>query len=153
MSAKRARFAIALVVAAGLMALLVALSLRGSLEHFVGPSQLVANGERYALNGTIVKGYAADPAARADSPEGLRFLVADKTDRTKQTPVVYRGLVPDTFQPGIEVVVKGTYGTDGVFVAEHDALTTLCPSKFQSARDQGKRHPANTPIDAPEPVA
>ncbi|HEV2954398.1 MAG TPA: cytochrome c maturation protein CcmE [Candidatus Dormibacteraeota bacterium] len=46
-------------------------------------------------------------------------------------PVVYRGVVPDIFQPGISVVVDGKLGADGRFVA--DQLLTKCPSRFQTS--------------------
>jgi cytochrome c-type biogenesis protein CcmE len=37
--------------------------------------------------------------------------------------------VPDQFKVGREVVVTGTL-QGGTFVARHDSLITLCPSKF-----------------------
>ena len=44
-------------------------------------------------------------------------------------PVVYKGLVPDIFAPGIQVVVEGHY-VNGVF--EASTLLAKCPSKFTS---------------------
>lgn len=44
-------------------------------------------------------------------------------------PVVYRGIVPDTFKDGAEVVVEGKRGGDGVFRAE--TLLAKCPSKYE----------------------
>ncbi len=46
-------------------------------------------------------------------------------------PVVYSGIVPDIFRPGIEVVVEGHYSGHGAFQAL--TLLTKCPSKFQAA--------------------
>ena len=46
-------------------------------------------------------------------------------------PVIYQGAVPDIFQPGIQVVVEGRLGADGVFRA--DSLLTKCPAHFQAA--------------------
>lgn len=51
-------------------------------------------------------------------------------DPTGSLPVVYRGVVPDIFQEGINVVVEGKYGTDGVFKAT--TLLAMCPSRFES---------------------
>ena len=50
------------------------------------------------------------------------------TDGTQQLPVEYRGTVPDIFQPGIQVVVEGQQGKDGVFHAR--TLLAKCPSRF-----------------------
>ena len=43
--------------------------------------------------------------------------------------VAYRGIVPDTFKDGAEVVVEGKRGADGVFRAE--TLLAKCPSKYE----------------------
>lgn len=56
----------------------------------------------------------------------LRFQV---TDGTRAIPVTYRGVVPDAFKPGADVVLEGRY--DGAaFTAER--LFAKCPSKFEA---------------------
>ncbi len=45
-------------------------------------------------------------------------------------PVNYKGVVPDTFKPGGEVMVEGKLDEAGVFQA--DTLMTKCASKYQS---------------------
>jgi cytochrome c-type biogenesis protein CcmE len=47
-------------------------------------------------------------------------------------PVRYKGVKPDMFQPGAEVIVEGQIGTDGVLTASN--LMTSCPSKYQEAK-------------------
>ena len=42
--------------------------------------------------------------------------------------VDYRGTLPDIFKPGIQVVVEGRTGGDGVFHAR--TLLAKCPSRF-----------------------
>jgi cytochrome c-type biogenesis protein CcmE len=58
----------------------------------------------------------------------LEFQV---TDTEFAMPVVYKGIVPDTFKNGVEIVVEGTYSPDGVFQAT--ALFPKCPSKYDPA--------------------
>ncbi|MBF6591874.1 MAG: cytochrome c maturation protein CcmE [Ktedonobacterales bacterium] len=53
------------------------------------------------------------------------------TDSGQSLPVVYSGIVPDIFRPGIQVVVEGQLTTGGVFSARN--LLAKCPSKFQAA--------------------
>jgi cytochrome c-type biogenesis protein CcmE len=146
----RARFLIAILLAAGLGLWLAWTSIGGSLEHYVSPSGLRAgDGATYRLNGLVASGAGGDAALRAQSPAGLRFLVRDKKDPTKTVAVLYRGTVPDTFKAGREVVVTGTL-QGRTFVAERNGLTTLCPSKFQakaaagSGRAPGAGAPAGT---------
>jgi cytochrome c-type biogenesis protein CcmE len=139
----RARFAIAILLAAGLGSWLAWTSLGGSLETYTSPATLGrADGATYRLNGLVATGAPADAAERAQSAEGLRFVLLDKTDHARRVAVLYRGTVPDTFREGREVVVTGKL-QDGVFVAKRNALTTLCPSKFR-AKTVPQQQPAPT---------
>jgi cytochrome c-type biogenesis protein CcmE len=58
----------------------------------------------------------------------ISFVIADSG---QSLPVVYSGIVPDIFGPGITVVVEGHYTGTGPFQAQ--TLLTKCPSKFQVA--------------------
>jgi len=60
----------------------------------------------------------------------IRFTIADSSS-SQSLPVVYNGIVPDIFRPGITVVVEGLYTGKGAFQAQ--TLLAKCPSKFQSA--------------------
>jgi cytochrome c-type biogenesis protein CcmE len=124
----RIRFVAALALAAALGVALLYSSLGGALETYAGPSEL-AGAKTYRLNGTVAAGAPRDAAERAQSGEGLRFTVVDKEDASRTVPVLYRGSVPDQFRAGREVVVTGRL-QGGTFVARHDSLVTLCPSKF-----------------------
>jgi cytochrome c-type biogenesis protein CcmE len=59
----------------------------------------------------------------------ISFVIADSG---QSLPVVYSGIVPDIFGPGITVVVEGHYTGTGPFQAQ--TLLTKCPSKFQAAK-------------------
>ncbi len=63
-----------------------------------------------------------------DSHQQMRFTIADGGQSLQ---VVYTGIVPDIFRPGITVVVEGLYAGHGPFHAQ--TLLAKCPSKFQSA--------------------
>lgn len=58
----------------------------------------------------------------------MRFTIADGSQSLQ---VVYSGIVPDIFRPGITVVVEGLYVGHEPFRAQ--TLLAKCPSKFQSA--------------------
>lgn len=74
-----------------------------------------------------------DAIVREQSGAIIRFTMADDGGAM---PVLFKGAVPDIFQPGIEVVVEGKYGADGLFVA--DTLLAKCPSKFDTAQGGGQ---------------
>ncbi len=93
--------------------------------------------------------YSVDELAKVDSEGGshsLRIAGRVKTgsvDRNLETltlafvlsgaeaelPVRYKGLVPDNFTEGREVVVEGRLGAGGVFDAK--TLMTRCESKYK----------------------
>ncbi|HEU5422552.1 MAG TPA: cytochrome c maturation protein CcmE [Nitrolancea sp.] len=72
--------------------------------------------------GTIDKGNAGDP---------IRFVVGDGTH---SIPVVYNGVLPDIFTDNTQVVIEGTYHTNGTF--EASTLLTKCPSRFTAKPSQ-----------------
>jgi len=67
---------------------------------------------------------------------GVKFRLLDESDQGKYIWVDYAGAVPDTFKPGVEVIVEGGLRNDtGVFKA--GTLMTKCPSKYEKKRGQG----------------
>ncbi|NJB67402.1 cytochrome c-type biogenesis protein CcmE [Desulfobaculum xiamenense] len=66
---------------------------------------------------------------------GVSFHLLDKNGGERFIPVRYTGVVPDTFKPGVEVIVEGGLEpASGVFGAR--TLMTKCPSKYQKQRDE-----------------
>jgi len=63
-----------------------------------------------------------------DQGQQISFVISDSGHAL---PVVYSGIVPDIFGPGITVVVEGHYTGQGPFQAQ--TLLAKCPSKFQAA--------------------
>jgi len=89
------------------------------------PSQ-VKPGRSYEVTGKVV------PGSISKTGDVLRFRIRDR-DGTASVPVAYRGVVPDPFRDGREVIVSGEL-KGGTFVAERDSLVTKCPSKFTKDR-------------------
>ncbi len=56
----------------------------------------------------------------------LKFVATEGSERL---PVVYKGIVPDTFNEGETVVMEGQYTPEGVFRAQ--TLFVQCPSKYE----------------------
>ena len=78
-------------------------------------------GETVRVNGQIV------PGSVEQEPGGftLRFTIAEEGE---SLPVVYQGVVPDTFQVGGNIVVEGSIDSGGIFQAT--TLMPKCPSKY-----------------------
>ena len=117
---RKLRLVALLVVVVVLGAALVYTSFSASTEAS-SPSQ-VKPGRSYELTGKVV------PGSIDKSGDELRFRIRDR-DGSASVPVAYRGVVPDPFRDGREVIVSGEL-KGGTFVAERDSLVTKCPSKF-----------------------
>ena len=107
------------LVSAALVAVLVAVllamwGLRNQASFFFTPADIVAgkavDGQTARLGGMVEKGSVRH------GPDGvtIRFVV---TDGKAQTPVVYRGIVPDLFREGSGAVAEGRMQR-GTFVAD-----------------------------------
>jgi cytochrome c-type biogenesis protein CcmE len=124
-SASPARLLIALSVAAVLAVFLLYTSIAGGGNPSVSPSDLDGRTERVQLAGVVI-----GPARGDAHAGGLRFGLRDIRGTERVTvPVRYTGSVPDLFEPGRQIVVKGQL-RNGVFVAERGSMITKCPSKY-----------------------
>lgn len=102
-------------MAAALLAVLLAMwGLRNQASFFYTPADIVegraAEGKAARLGGMVEKGSVQH------EPDGvtIRFVL---TDGKAQTPVVFRGIVPDLFREGSGAVAEGRLER-GTFVAD-----------------------------------
>jgi len=61
----------------------------------------------------------------------LRFTITDNTGVDASLPVIYQGVVPDTFKVGNQVVIEGKYTAIGIFEAK--TIITKCSSRYVPA--------------------
>jgi cytochrome c-type biogenesis protein CcmE len=61
------------------------------------------------------------------------------TDGAQTVNVVYRGIAPDTFTDGVDVVVEGRMGPDGTFRAT--TLLAKCASRYENAPEKYRDTP------------
>ena len=126
MKSQRTKFVV-LIVAVALLAFGWITIGTGTVEvPYVSISELAAKQgtwkqNRFRLGGLVEAG------SIAYSPDRLsvRFVVYQGESRL---PVQYRGLPPDMFKDGAEVIIEGEY-QDGVLAA--DNLMTKCASRYE----------------------
>jgi cytochrome c-type biogenesis protein CcmE len=102
-------------IAAVLLAVMLAMwGLRTRASFFFTPADIAAgeatDGQAVRLGGMVEKG----TIERQADGVTIRFLV---TDGKAETPVVYRGIVPDLFREGSGMVAEGRM-EKGAFVAD-----------------------------------
>lgn len=115
---KRLIVVLAVVVLSSLGVGLVTYGLRGNINLFYPPADVIAGkapvGQSIRVGGMVVEG----SIVRSDSSLDVRFEV---TDYAGTVPVMYSGILPDLFDEGQGVVAAGRLDERGVFVA-HEVL-------------------------------
>jgi len=102
---------------------------RSSASYYYTVSELMAQGNIRPTQSVRVNGKVLAGSVEQKSGDlSLEFTV---TEGGKNLPVVYRGVVPDTFTPGGDIVVEGTLSAGGIFQAK--TLLPKCPSKYKPA--------------------
>ena len=99
---------------------------QSSATYYYTVSELTEQGssiydENVRVNGQVMPG----SMQQEDVGRTLRFTIMDGKE---SLPVVYQGIVPDTFKVGNEVVLEGYFNSDGIFQAH--TLMMKCPSKY-----------------------
>jgi cytochrome c-type biogenesis protein CcmE len=125
---RKIRLVVALSAAVLLASALVYTSFSAATEAST-PSQLLGGGGAPGRSVELTGKVAAGSVQR--SSDTLRFAIRDRKGGSAKIPVVYKGIVPDPFRVGREVIVTGKL-QNGTFMAERDSLVTKCPSKFQA---------------------
>jgi len=79
-------------------------------------------GELVRINGRVLDG-----SIHWSSKEGTLYFII--TDGENELPIIHKGIAPDTFKGGAEVVIEGRYGPEDIFKA--DKIMAKCPSKYE----------------------
>ncbi|HDQ41394.1 MAG TPA: cytochrome c maturation protein CcmE [Desulfonatronum sp.] len=121
---------------AGMTALLVA-GLKQNSVYFLNVSEALAmpaeDMQQIRLFGTVAEeGLEYDAQAM-----GVHFLLADSENPALRIPVQYRGVVPDLFEPGAEVILEGGFVVQEAGFFNAKTLMTKCPSKYEKENRSG----------------
>ena len=123
---KRLMIATAVLVVAFAVAVVWVVRSEGAYYRQVGQLAGSLNGKVVQVGGAIV------PKTLTHDGSGYHFTLRDLTGKTATVMVVYSGQVPDSFGPGVDVVVTGRYeARQGAIAA--DELQTKCPSKYKAS--------------------
>ena len=115
---------------------LMASSIDETATYYLTPGELaskVSDNPRFVNTGVKV-GARVVSGTIVREPSG-RSLTFKMTDGTKTYDVQYRGIAPDTFTDGVDVVVEGRLDANGTFQAT--TLLAKCPSKYEAAEGDG----------------
>ena len=146
----RTKFALGGLLVLSTAAYLMASSIGETGMYYLTPNELqaktVSDPSFYdtgiKVGGRVVRG----TIERSAGGREVRFVMTDSSG-TARYPVVYRGIIPDTFTDEVDVVVEGRLGRDGTFQAT--TLLAKCASRYENAPEkpgEGGGHPAGVPL-------
>ena len=125
------RFVVGAVLIAAAVSYLVYAGIRTTSMYYFEMDEFLAQRALHTGEDLRVKGWVRQGTiAWNPSTNQLAFELA-RQDGTAPVPVAYRGVLPDMFAEGREVVVEGRY-TDGKLAAKQ--IMTSCPSKYEPAK-------------------
>jgi cytochrome c-type biogenesis protein CcmE len=142
MTSARTKFLIGGALVLGMAGYLMATSIKDTGVYYLTPTELASRlSADPTFRSTGVKvGARVVPGSIKRVPGGREYAFT-MTDGAQVYPVVYRGIAPDTFTDGVDVVVEGRMGEDGTFQAT--TLLAKCASRYENA-------PSNTPGGGPK---
>lgn len=136
----RTKFIIGGVLVLGTAGWLMATSIEQTGMYYLTPSELTAKlaADPGFRDAGVKVGARVVPGSIKRYPGGREYAF-QVTDGARTFPVFYRGIAPDTFTDGVDVVVEGRMGADGTFHAT--TLLAKCASRYENAPDKYKQTP------------
>jgi cytochrome c-type biogenesis protein CcmE len=151
----RSKFLLGGLLVLGSSGFLMASSIEETAVYYLTPVELAAKvaEDRSFYDVGVKVGAKVVPGSIVRDPGG-RSVTFRMTDGTTTYPVAHRGIIPDTFTDGVDVVVEGRLGSDGTFRSV--TLLAKCASRYENAPDSaggsygdkyksGAGHPAGVP--------
>jgi cytochrome c-type biogenesis protein CcmE len=137
MTSARTKFLIGGALVLGTAGYLMATSIRETGTYYLTPTELATKLQADpSFRNTGVKiGARVVPGSIKRVPGGREYEFT-VTDGARVVPVVYKGIAPDTFTDGVDVVVEGRMDGEGTFHAT--TLLAKCASRYENAPDGDK---------------
>jgi cytochrome c-type biogenesis protein CcmE len=133
----RTKFLIGGALVLGSSGYLMASSIKATGTYYLTPTELaakVSTDPSFYETGVKV-GARVVPGSIVREPGGTA-MTFDVTDGARTYPVTYRGLPPDTFTDGVDVVLEGRLDHNGTFRAT--TVLAKCASRYEDAPQQQK---------------
>ena len=123
----------------GAISFLMFSGINDSMVYFYTVSEALEMAQELDNRGIRVSGYVQAGTIQKDNSQSqVEFLVFEKeSDRT--LPVIYQGIIPDTFKDYAEVIVEGMYRPEeGIFHANVLLLSSSCVRGSRDGTGAGK---------------
>jgi cytochrome c-type biogenesis protein CcmE len=125
----RQRFLIASLLIVAAIGYMIFSATQSGSEYYMTAGEILAKGDEMVGQQVKMGGRVVDNSIQWD--RGTNTVAFALTDGTQNLPVMYGGIVPDSFQPGADVILEGKLGADGQFHAT--SMLAKCASKYEPA--------------------
>jgi len=125
---------IGFLVIGGAMAYFVYTAMQSSYSYYLSVDEFAARGDKLQNHSLRIAGTVEKDSITRDT-KNMQIAFTLSGNQVK-LPVRYRGVVPENFNPGREVVVEGKLTDDGTFHAKK--LMTKCESKYEAKLQEEK---------------
>lgn len=136
----RTKFLIGGALVLGTVGYLMASSIKDTAVYYLTPGELSAKtvADPTFYDTGVKVGARVVPGSIKREPGGRQVSFA-MSDGAKTYKVIYRGITPDTFTDGVDVVVEGRLDRSGTFHAT--TLLAKCASRYENAPEKYKTTP------------
>lgn len=128
MKARQKKFLVGGIIILITLVAVMYVGVRDAEVYYLTPTELLSRGDANINEGVRVSGRVEEGTIKYNQQTmELTFKV---TDQKNSIPVYYKGVIPDTFKYGVEVVVEGKFAPGQTFNAT--TLLAKCPSKYEA---------------------
>ena len=121
-------YLIGFLIIIGVLAYLFSTTMNSAFQYYVTASEFMTHQDKYRDKVLKIAGHA-EAVTKTDSAQGILYQF-NVIEGAASVPVHYRGLPPDTFKEGAEVVATGMWKDEGFFEATE--ILAKCASKYEA---------------------
>ena len=127
------RFIIGAVLIAAAVSYLVYAGIRTTSMYYFTMEEFLVQRSAHAGEDLRVKGWVRQGSVKWDARTNELVFELARQDGADPVPVAYKGILPDMFAEGREVVVEGRYAAGALGAKQ---IMTSCPSKYEPAKTE-----------------
>jgi cytochrome c-type biogenesis protein CcmE len=132
------RFIVGAALIAAAVSYLVYAGIKSTSMYYFEMDEFLAQRGEHAGEDLRVKGWVRNGSIQWDAATNHLAFELARQDGSEPVAVAYKGILPDMFAEGREVVVEGRYEPTGLRAKQ---IMTSCPSKYEAQKKDGADHP------------
>lgn len=127
------RFIVGAVLIAAAVSYLVYAGIRTTSMYYFTMEEFLTQRSAHVGEDLRVKGWVRQGSVKWDARTNELAFDLARQDGADPVPVAYKGVLPDMFAEGREVVVEGRYAAGALGAKQ---IMTSCPSKYEPAKTE-----------------